>query len=85
MYGLTEPTLTDADIAELHALRGPQTSPVPDAFLVRLATHYLKAEIEGVINPARHLAERLGLIRGTVMTYMRMARLRGLIERGNKP
>ncbi|MER8116308.1 hypothetical protein [Streptomyces sp. NPDC094031] len=81
MYGLTEPNLTDADIAELHELRGPQTSPVPDAFLIRLATHFIKAEIDGVINPARHLADRLGLIRGTVVTYMRMARYRGLIER----
>ncbi|MGW8743519.1 hypothetical protein [Streptomyces sp. NPDC055794] len=81
MYGLTEPNLTDADIAELRSLRGPQTSPVPDAFLVRLATHFVRAEIDGVINPARHLADRLGLIRGTVVTYMRMARYRGLIER----
>ncbi|MER5851068.1 hypothetical protein ABT126_29590 [Streptomyces sp. NPDC002012] len=81
MYGLTEPTLTDADIAELRELRGPQTSPVPNAFLVRLATHFLKAEIDGVINPGRHLAEALDLTRTSVLTYMRMARRRGLIER----
>ncbi|MEV3858445.1 hypothetical protein AB0J38_29540 [Streptomyces sp. NPDC050095] len=81
MYGLIEPNLTDADIAELRELRGPQTSKVPDVFLVRLATHFIKAEIDGVINPARHIAERLGVTRPCVLTYMRMARRGGLIER----
>ncbi|MFD4542431.1 hypothetical protein [Streptomyces bauhiniae] len=81
MYGLIEPNLSDADIAELHELRGPHTTPVPNVFLVRLASHFIKAEIDGVINPGRHLAERLGLTRTSVLTYMRMARRRGLIER----
>ncbi|SNS49832.1 hypothetical protein [Actinacidiphila glaucinigra] len=76
---LRAPKMTEADIAELKALRG--TGPVPNAFLVRLAEHYLKAEIDGVLNPARHLAAYLDVERQTVLTYMRMARNRSIIAR----
>ncbi|MFJ3974856.1 hypothetical protein [Streptomyces sp. NPDC090021] len=74
---LLAPQMTDAEIDELRALnRGPR---VTHAFLTRLAAHYIQAEIDGVINPARHLAEYLGVQRQTVLTYMRMARRNGLI------
>ncbi|WP_371671255.1 hypothetical protein OG985_28715 [Streptomyces sp. NBC_00289] len=74
---LRAPAMTEADIAELLALRG--TGRVTHAFLARLAAHFLKAEIDGVLNPARHLAAYLGVERQTVLTYMRMARRNGLI------
>ncbi|MFI6205941.1 hypothetical protein ACIBAI_06005 [Streptomyces sp. NPDC051041] len=76
---LRGPKMTDAEIAELRALR--EGKRVTDAFLVRLATHFMQAEADGVLNPARHLAEYLGVQRQTVLTYMRMARNRGLIAR----
>jgi hypothetical protein len=74
---LRAPQMTEAEIDELRTLnRGPR---VTHAFLARLAAHYIQAEIDGVINPARHLAEYLGVQRQTVLTYMRMARRNGLI------
>ncbi|MFF4244334.1 hypothetical protein ACFYY2_07640 [Streptomyces sp. NPDC001822] len=76
---LTVPSITDAEIEELMQLRA--SGWVTDAFLVRLAYHFLKAEAEGVINPARHLAEYIGVQRQTVLTYMRMARRTGIITR----
>ncbi|MEU2111546.1 hypothetical protein [Streptomyces sp. NPDC019507] len=79
MTQILAPNMTEADIADLRALRG--TGQVTDAFLVRLAEHFLTAEIEGVLNPARHLAEYLDVERQTVLTYMRMARNRGLVVR----
>lgn len=79
---LRAPQMTDAEIGELRELnRGPR---VTDAFLVRLATHYMQAEIDGVINPARHFAEYLGVQQQTVATYMRMARRRSLLTK-NRP
>jgi transposase-like protein len=79
---LRAPKITASEITELRALRG--TGPVPDAFLARLAEHYQKAEADGVLNPARHLAEHLGVQRQTVITYMRMARNRRLVSK-NRP
>ncbi|MGW1558344.1 hypothetical protein ACWCQ1_17745 [Streptomyces sp. NPDC002144] len=76
---LRAPKMTEAEIAELRDLR--QGNRVTEAFLVRLAAHYLKAEADGVLNPARHLAEYLGVQRQTVLTYMRMARNSGLIAK----
>ncbi|MFI6275973.1 hypothetical protein [Streptomyces sp. NPDC050988] len=78
MAEIIAPKLTESDIAELLALRG--SGPVANAFLARLAAHYLTAQSEGVINPARHLAAYLGVQRETVQTYMRMARNRGVID-----
>lgn len=78
---LRTPQMTDAEIEELRALR--ERHRVTDAFLVRLATHYVQAEIDGVLNPARHLAEYLGVQRQTVLTYMRMARRTGVLK--NRP
>ncbi|MEW1694514.1 hypothetical protein [Streptomyces sp. NPDC091278] len=81
MGGPIKPNLTNRDIVELQKLRGPRSTPVPDAFLVRLVDHFGKAEADGVLNPARHLAERLGVTRTSVLTYMRMARRRNLTVR----
>ncbi|MER7111235.1 hypothetical protein [Streptomyces sp. NPDC000229] len=78
---LRAPSITDAEIDELLALHGPR---ITDAFLVRLAAHYLKAEAEGVVNPARHFADYLGVQRQTVLTYMRMVRNRSLLIK-NRP
>ncbi|MGW3336178.1 hypothetical protein ACWDCL_01690 [Streptomyces sp. NPDC001009] len=77
MTEILAPQMTKADIAELRTLRG--SGRVNDAFLTTLAMHYLNAEIEGVLNPARHLAAYLDVERSTVLTYMRMARNRSLI------
>ncbi|MFE5971421.1 hypothetical protein ACFQ64_04580 [Streptomyces sp. NPDC056460] len=74
---LRAPSITETEIAELRALRG-DTARVTNAFLVRLAAHIAKAEAEGVINPARHFAEYLGVQRPAVLTYMRMIRNRSL-------
>ncbi|WP_282703716.1 hypothetical protein [Streptomyces sp. CC219B] len=79
---LRAPKITAAQIAELRALRG--AGPVPDAFLARLAEHYMKAEADGVLNPARHLAEYLEVQRQTVMVYMRMARNRRLTSKNRR-
>jgi hypothetical protein len=79
---LRTPKMTDAEIDELRALR--EGYHVTDAFLVRLATHFVKAEIDGVLNPARHLADYLGVQRQTVLTYMRMARRKGFVAK-NRP
>ncbi|MFD3325831.1 hypothetical protein [Streptomyces sp. NPDC058701] len=76
---LRTPSVTEAEIAELLVLRG-KTARVSDAFLIRLAAHYAKAEAEGVINPARHFADYLGVQRNAVLTYMRMARNRSLTQ-----
>ncbi|MEU7030081.1 hypothetical protein AB0A60_25790 [Streptomyces sp. NPDC046275] len=76
---LRAPRMTEAEIDELRALR--EGYRVTDAFLVRLATHYTQAEIDGVVNPARHLAEYLGVQRQTVLTYMRMARRTGVLSK----
>ncbi len=76
---LRAPKMTDAEIAELRALR--EGYHVTDDFLVRLATHFVQAEIDGVLNPARHLADYLGVQRQTVLTYMRMARRKGLVAK----
>ncbi|WP_405978835.1 hypothetical protein [Streptomyces sp. NBC_00158] len=72
---LRAPSITEDEIAELLALRG-KTARVSDAFLVRLAAHLAKAEAEGVINPARHFAEYLGVQRPAVLVYMRIIRNR---------
>ncbi|RPF45717.1 hypothetical protein EDD96_2279 [Streptomyces sp. Ag109_G2-6] len=71
--------LTDAEIAELLRLRGE--GRVTQPFLARLAAHFQKAESEGVLNPARHFAEILGVQRQTVLTYMRMAQRNGLTRK----
>ncbi|KOG26790.1 hypothetical protein [Streptomyces viridochromogenes] len=76
MTELRAPRITTAQVAELRSLREGQR--VTKAFLARLAEHYLKAEAEGVLNPARHFADYLGVQRQTVLTYMRMARRNGL-------
>ncbi|MFI5861840.1 hypothetical protein [Streptomyces sp. NPDC051546] len=76
---LRTPSITETEIAELLALRG-ETARVTDAFLVRLAAHYAKAEAEGVINPARYFADYIGVQRQAVLTYMRMVRNRGLAQ-----
>ncbi|MFI1655650.1 hypothetical protein ACH4ZU_12185 [Streptomyces sp. NPDC020472] len=78
---LRAPSITDAEIDELLALHGRR---ITDSFLVRLAFHYFKAENEGVINPARYFADYLGVQRQTVLTYMRMVRLRSLLTK-NRP
>ncbi|MGA5019281.1 hypothetical protein ACPCAA_17915 [Streptomyces griseoincarnatus] len=76
------PNMTEADIAELRRLR--EGYHVTNEFLVCLAAHYVQAEIDGVLNPARHLAEYLGVQRQTVLTYMRMARNGGLIAKNRR-
>ncbi|MEU3265084.1 hypothetical protein [Streptomyces bacillaris] len=79
---LRAPKMTEAEIAELRALR--EGYHVTHAFLARLAAHYIQAEIDGVLNPARHLADHLGVQRQTVLTYMRMARRSGVLPT-NRP
>ncbi|MBC9730716.1 hypothetical protein [Streptomyces sp. TRM68367] len=76
------PNITDEEITELRDLwAGPR---VTTPFLVRLAEHYLRAEADGVTDPAEHFAKHLRVQRPTVLVYMRMARNRGLIQR-NRP
>jgi DNA-binding transcriptional MocR family regulator len=82
MDALRGPNLTDDEVKELRALNSG--TRVTNEFLVRLAEHYLRAEADGVLNPARHFAEHLYVERQTVLTYMRMARNRGLIVKNNR-
>lgn len=76
------PNITPKDLEELKALsRGPRVTP---EFLRCLAEHYLRAEADGVTDPAAYFAKQVHVQRQTVLTYMRMARSRGLIVKDNR-